>query len=217
MSEKNPITVVIVGGGVAGLSAAKELADNRIDFVLLEAQDYLGGRVRTIEAGNTFRLLFYYQTMFFFQSKKAPDLHIDLGAQYILGDTNNVVHTICKQLNCIADQDEKEDLYLSPDGSRLEDKFIEKIWQIREQILEDAQEKSKNSTSQTQISLLQHLKESYAQKLNNSVIDDENLRGALIVWLLKLEEVDIGCQNLNDVRLARKYSMTTVFQNSAAI
>ncbi|MEM6783194.1 MAG: NAD(P)/FAD-dependent oxidoreductase [Bacteroidota bacterium] len=39
--------VVIVGGGLAGLTAARTLAEHRIEFVLLEASDGLGGRVRT--------------------------------------------------------------------------------------------------------------------------------------------------------------------------
>jgi heterodisulfide reductase subunit A-like polyferredoxin len=44
--------VVIVGGGVAGLSAAKTLSD-RVDYLLIEAQSYLGGRVCTIDAGKS--------------------------------------------------------------------------------------------------------------------------------------------------------------------
>lgn len=36
--------VVIIGGGLAGLSAAFELADKRKKVILLEANDYLGGR-----------------------------------------------------------------------------------------------------------------------------------------------------------------------------
>jgi len=42
---------VIVGGGIAGLSAADILEKNGISFKLLEARDRLGGRVHTIEHG----------------------------------------------------------------------------------------------------------------------------------------------------------------------
>ncbi|XP_063609913.1 peroxisomal N(1)-acetyl-spermine/spermidine oxidase-like [Penaeus indicus] len=42
------VGVVVVGGGVSGLTAAKTLIDNGVDDVLiLEAQDRLGGRVHT--------------------------------------------------------------------------------------------------------------------------------------------------------------------------
>ena len=39
--------VVIIGGGISGLSAAYELATRRVPFVLLEASDRTGGLVRT--------------------------------------------------------------------------------------------------------------------------------------------------------------------------
>ena len=38
--------VAVVGGGVAGLSAASSLSEAGFDFVLLEAADYFGGRVK---------------------------------------------------------------------------------------------------------------------------------------------------------------------------
>ena len=42
--------VVIVGGGAAGLGAAKTLGPN-VNYLLIEAQGYLGGRIRTVDAG----------------------------------------------------------------------------------------------------------------------------------------------------------------------
>mmetsp|Transcript_51549 Transcript_51549/g.95364 ORF Transcript_51549/g.95364 Transcript_51549/m.95364 type:complete len:533 (+) Transcript_51549:70-1668(+) len=41
-------TVVIIGAGPAGLAAAQTLADENVDFILLEARDVLGGRVRSV-------------------------------------------------------------------------------------------------------------------------------------------------------------------------
>ena len=39
--------VLILGAGVAGIVAAKTLQENRInDFLILEAQDYIGGRFK---------------------------------------------------------------------------------------------------------------------------------------------------------------------------
>lgn len=42
-------TVVIVGGGLAGISAAKALEDNGFSPILIEKNPYLGGRVHTEE------------------------------------------------------------------------------------------------------------------------------------------------------------------------
>lgn len=44
--------MVVVGGGVAGLAALNTLLQNNVtNVVLLEAQDRLGGRVRTYRQG----------------------------------------------------------------------------------------------------------------------------------------------------------------------
>ncbi len=40
-------TCIIIGGGLAGLTAARQLHQNGIDFLLLEATDRIGGRVKT--------------------------------------------------------------------------------------------------------------------------------------------------------------------------
>ena len=40
-------TCIIIGGGLAGLTAARQLHQNGIDFRLLEATDRIGGRVKT--------------------------------------------------------------------------------------------------------------------------------------------------------------------------
>ena len=51
-TKMESVQVVIVGGGVAGLAAVKTLGSG-VSYVLIEAQNYLGGRVNTIDAGIT--------------------------------------------------------------------------------------------------------------------------------------------------------------------
>ena len=46
---KTEADVVIIGGGLAGLCAAKSLTEAGVDFLLLEGTDGLGGRLRTDE------------------------------------------------------------------------------------------------------------------------------------------------------------------------
>jgi len=59
--------VAIIGGGIAGLEAARVLAEHHVDVTLLEGSDRVGGRIRTVyEAGE--------------------DLPIELGPEYVHGD-----------------------------------------------------------------------------------------------------------------------------------
>lgn len=46
-NQETQIPVVIVGGGITGLSLAAKLAQHEIPFLLLEAADRLGGQIRT--------------------------------------------------------------------------------------------------------------------------------------------------------------------------
>lgn len=47
MSEQERADIVIVGGGLAGLTAAATLKQDGLDVIVLEADDHLGGRVQT--------------------------------------------------------------------------------------------------------------------------------------------------------------------------
>ena len=43
--------VIVVGGGMAGVSAARALTDAGVACVVLEARDRLGGRLHTVDVG----------------------------------------------------------------------------------------------------------------------------------------------------------------------
>lgn len=47
-SDDPPISVAVVGGGIAGLAAARALAATHPDVTLLEASARLGGRVKSV-------------------------------------------------------------------------------------------------------------------------------------------------------------------------
>jgi monoamine oxidase len=77
MSEVQAIrSVLIIGAGIAGISAARELVDAGYDVVVLEARDRCGGRIRT---------------------DNSLGVPIDLGAAWIHGKRHNPIAKLCRQ------------------------------------------------------------------------------------------------------------------------
>ncbi|CAM5078882.1 unnamed protein product [Eretmochelys imbricata] len=75
MSEK--CDVIVVGGGISGMSAAKLLAESGLSVVVLEARDRVGGRTFTVK------------------NKKVN--YVDVGGAYI-GPTQNRILRLAKEL-----------------------------------------------------------------------------------------------------------------------
>ena len=75
----NDKKVIIVGAGAAGLAAAKMLDDNGIEYVVLEATDHFGGRLKKNDAFS--------------------DFPIDLGAEWIHED-KSILNYLINQPGC---------------------------------------------------------------------------------------------------------------------
>ncbi|MFH7245558.1 MAG: flavin monoamine oxidase family protein [Spirulina sp.] len=71
--------IVVIGAGLAGLAAARELQGNGHDVVVVEARDRIGGRVWT--------------------SSKWADAPLDLGASWIHGTQGNPITALADQIN----------------------------------------------------------------------------------------------------------------------
>ncbi|MTE13623.1 FAD-dependent oxidoreductase [Nocardia sp. CT2-14] len=69
--------VIVVGAGIAGLAAARALADRGQDVVVLEARDRIGGRIWT--------------------STQWPDVPVDLGASWIHGVDGNPIADLARK------------------------------------------------------------------------------------------------------------------------
>lgn len=76
LSAKEKQSIVIIGAGLAGLSAARSLQDVGHDVTLLEARSRIGGRIHT--------------------SRLWPELPVDMGASWIHGSRGNPITEIAR-------------------------------------------------------------------------------------------------------------------------
>jgi monoamine oxidase len=75
--RSKPVSVVIIGAGIAGLSAAQALTQKGHEVTVLEARKRIGGRIHT--------------------SRAWPDLPMDLGASWIHGSKGNPVTELAER------------------------------------------------------------------------------------------------------------------------
>ncbi len=71
-------SVIIIGAGFAGLSAAYKLKQRNIDCIVLESRPRIGGRV--------------------FSHKMDNDLVVELGGEWV-GNSHTRIHELCGELN----------------------------------------------------------------------------------------------------------------------
>ncbi len=79
-SDREQHQVIVIGAGMAGLSAARHLADAGIDVVVLEARSRIGGRLHTVDLG---------------------DATVDLGAAWIHGPIGNPLTAIANSAGVV--------------------------------------------------------------------------------------------------------------------
>lgn len=131
--------VLVIGAGLAGLAASRELKQAGHQVVVLEARDRIGGRIWT--------------------SNKWPDLPLDLGATWIHGGTGNPITDLANQLGAsrLVTSYERTVIY-NTNGQILSEAEEAQLDSIREQVfymLRKAQDSDADISVRQAVALLE--------------------------------------------------------------
>ncbi|WP_435357411.1 flavin monoamine oxidase family protein [Emticicia sp. SJ17W-69] len=115
-----PSKVIVLGAGFSGLSAALTLFDKKVDFVVLESRNRIGGRVFTHKID------------------EQADLRVELGAEWV-GDSHEEVKKLCERFKIkLNDNRFETDLYFRGKYSTVKRWDFDPSWQKKlEKLLEE--------------------------------------------------------------------------------
>lgn len=125
-----PHDVVIVGAGVAGLSAASKLVNEGLKVAVLEARPRCGGRVWTFEG-------------------------VDLGAGWIHGNEDNPIYDMAKAAKMKLSKFDYDNSQMYSSRGEVEDSFESRIEKDWGKVAKLAEKKSRQLKGKPEVSLLQ--------------------------------------------------------------
>jgi monoamine oxidase len=114
-------SIIVVGAGISGLSAARTLSQAGYQVIILEARNRLGGRMWT--------------------SRAWPEIPVDLGGSWIHGTEGNPLTELARtaKIKTVVTDYENAWVY-DAEGTLLEDEKAEEIDEWGEEVLEEAAE-----------------------------------------------------------------------------
>lgn len=179
----NHYDAIVLGAGMAGLGAGQVLKRENLNFVILEAQGRVGGRVHTVDVG---------------------DLRVDAGAQWLHGRENELFK-FAERFKLIRPElsEEAEGDYITEDGEKIDEFFVKKVDFKFGQILEECEE-FVNHKNDENFKFPDSI-ESYVNLKFKSFVDDletdEEKRKAkqLLDWHRKFQIIDNSCLKFSDI------------------
>lgn len=120
--------VLVIGAGMAGLTAAKDLKARGFDVIVIEGRGRIGGRVRTVDlAGQP----------------------IDLGAQWIEGARRNPMFDLCKANGIrTVRTDYNSDTVYDIDGRQIDSRTEDRLYSRARKMIRDTQKINDDRLSQ---------------------------------------------------------------------
>lgn len=113
--------IIIIGAGASGIAAATRLSEHGCeDFIILEAEDRLGGRIHSVPFEETF---------------------LDLGAQWCHGQEQNIVYQLVKDLNLLETSfnNYRDNTFYNSNGKLIDKNVTDSLSEIAASIFEDCE------------------------------------------------------------------------------
>ncbi|MCT7974555.1 FAD-dependent oxidoreductase [Laspinema olomoucense] len=123
--QSSPQKVLVIGAGIAGLAAARELQGQGFQVTVLEGRDRIGGRIHT---------------------SRTLGFPVDLGASWIHGITGNPITTLAQEWQIpILPTDFDNIILYNSQGNPISDRDLDLSYAIYEQIRDQAASLAENS------------------------------------------------------------------------
>ncbi|MBO0351980.1 FAD-dependent oxidoreductase [Phormidium pseudopriestleyi FRX01] len=160
-AQSSPQKVLVIGAGIAGLAAARELQSKGFQVTVLEGRDRIGGRIHT---------------------SRTLGFPVDLGASWIHGITGNPIATLAREWQIpIVPTDFDNIILYNSQGNPISDRDFETSYALYEQIRDRAASIAENSEQDLSIA------EALQQVLATQTLTPQQAQ--LIEWGLNSEFV----------------------------
>ncbi|CAO1424857.1 unnamed protein product [Diamesa serratosioi] len=191
LPEVESYDVIVIGAGISGLGAAEVLRKAGVNYMVLEGQNRIGGRINTIEMMNL-------------KDNVEDKINIDAGAQWLHGK-NNELFKLANNFNLIRPEEssEGEGDYIREDGLKFDEFFIKKVDFKISQIMEECEEfASKKNVEGIEFpeSLEDFLIDKFQMFIDDLENDTERSQARQILdWHKRFQIIDNSCFSLKEI------------------
>lgn len=162
---------IILGAGISGLGAGETLKKSGMNFVILEADDRVGGRINTAE-------------MIQRNAKNESSIMVDAGAQWLHG-RNNELFKVADAFNLILPEvsQEAEGDYIREDGFLFDEYLVKKVDFVFGQILEECEQLKGQKNLKFPSSIEEFVNEKFMKFVDSLQTGDEKKQAVqLLDW-----------------------------------
>ncbi|KAG5680982.1 hypothetical protein PVAND_010456 [Polypedilum vanderplanki] len=182
--------VIVLGCGIAGLGAGRVLKGAKVNFLMIEGSDRVGGRIHTVNMKNL--------------QNNNEIVRVEAGAQWIHGK-HNELYQYANQFKMIRTElsEEAEGDYIREDGVHFNAFFVRKIDFKIGQLLEECEKFVEHKSDKNFVfptSIAEYVEEKFDDFLKTLETNEERTQARqLLDWHRKFQIIDNSCDYFNDI------------------